>query len=65
MLRPPDEIAAVAEDALASIFGHLRSLTFASRRLASIRDLLLPKIVTGQIDVSQLDLDALTEAASE
>ena len=29
--------------------------------LASIRDLLLPKLVTGAIDVSQLDLDALLD----
>jgi type I restriction enzyme, S subunit len=32
-------------------------------RLASMRDLLLPKLVTGQIDVSALDLDALVEDA--
>ena len=30
-----------------------------TRRLAALRDLLLPKLVTGQIDVSSLDLDAL------
>ncbi|PWF24478.1 restriction endonuclease subunit S [Ancrocorticia populi] len=30
-------------------------------RLASIRDLLLPKLVTGKIDVSTLDLDALVK----
>lgn len=29
--------------------------------LANLRDLLLPKLVTGQIDVSSLDLDALPE----
>ncbi len=32
--------------------------------LAGLRNLLLPKLVTGQIDVSLLDLDALTEAAT-
>ena len=31
--------------------------------LASLRDLLLPKLVTGKIDVSTLDLDALVEDA--
>lgn len=30
--------------------------------LAKLRDLLLPKLVTGQLDVTRLDLDALTEA---
>ena len=32
-------------------------------RLAAMRDLLLPKLVTGQIDVSTLDLDVLIEGA--
>ena len=31
------------------------------RRLRAMRDLLLPRLVTGQIDVSSLDLDALVE----
>lgn len=30
-----------------------------SRKLAAIRDLLLPKLVTGEIDVSHLDLDSV------
>ena len=30
-----------------------------TRSLSALRDLLLPKLVTGQIDVSALDLDAL------
>ena len=30
-----------------------------NEKLAEVRDLLLPKLVTGQIDVSTLDLDAL------
>ena len=32
-----------------------------SRVLTSMRDFLLPKLLTGQIDVSSLDLDALVE----
>ena len=38
-------------------------LMFDSRRLAEMRDLLLPKLVTGQVDVSTLDLDGLLEGA--
>ena len=38
-------------------------LMFESRRLAEMRDLLLPKLVTGQFDVSTLDLDGLLEGA--
>ena len=37
------------------------SLSKQSDSLASLRDLLLPKLVTGKIDVSGLDLDALGE----
>jgi len=39
-------------------------LAHANAGLAGLRDLLLPKLVTGEIDVSDLDLDALVEAAS-
>lgn len=39
------------------------ALRAESERLASIRDLLLPKLVTGEIDVSLLDLDAVIEEA--
>lgn len=35
------------------------SLRQHSQRLGQLRELLLPKLVTGQIDVSQLDLDAV------
>ncbi len=39
--------------------GSVESLRQQLNQLASIRDLLLPKLVTGEIDVSQLDLDAV------
>jgi type I restriction enzyme S subunit len=64
MLRPTDALAQEANQVLASNFDLIGSLSFVNRRLASIRDLLLPKLVAGQINVSQLDLDALTEAAT-
>lgn len=38
------------------------SLQQGNRQLAALRDLLLPKLVTGAIDVSSLDLDALVGA---
>jgi type I restriction enzyme S subunit len=62
-LKPPrhlmDEFSAVAEILAteASLIGS------TSERLAVTRDLLLPKLVTGQIDVSSLDLDAAIEAS--
>ncbi|WP_457207196.1 hypothetical protein [Nocardioides sp. P5_C9_2] len=37
-------------------------LSLQSEKLAELRDLLLPRLVTGQIDVSTLDLDGLIES---
>lgn len=48
---------ALLEPSLAIVEG----LLDASERLESIRDLLLPKLLSGEIDVSSLDLDALVE----
>ena len=46
------------------LFDEWRQLQAAIAPLASLRNLLLPKLVTGQIDVSSLDLDALLERES-
>jgi len=59
----PRELAARADDVFTSHFGMIESLTFANRQLTAVRDLLLPRLVTGQIDVSSLDLDALVEGS--
>jgi len=62
-LQPPpgvlDEFQSVA-DSLASEGSALLS---QNERVSGMRNLLLPKLVTGQIDVSHLDLDALVEGA--
>ncbi len=41
-----------------------QKLADQTQPLAALRDLLLPKLIAGQIDVSRLDLDAMTEAAT-
>lgn len=60
---PPSEIARWFSESTHTLLAHAQGLMFQARQLSAIRDLLLPKLVTGQIDVSHLDLDALTEAA--
>ncbi len=55
-----DEYKAATESAEQTI-GRLEQ---SAERLAGIRDLLLPRLVTGEIDVSDLDLDALVEGAA-
>lgn len=38
--------------------------SLVNHALADMRDLLLPRLVTGQIDVCEVDLDALTESVA-
>jgi len=61
---PPSQMARRFSEKAHALLAHAQSLMFQARHLASLRDLLLPKLVTGQIDVSHLDLDAFTEAAT-
>lgn len=61
---PPDATLSVFEQTVASAMGSCAALASQSRTLAELRDLLLPKLVTGEVDVSQLDLDALLEESA-
>jgi type I restriction enzyme S subunit len=61
MVIAPGEVADAANAVLADNLRTIRALSESCQRLASLRDLLLPKLVTGQIDVSALNLDALIE----
>ncbi len=58
---PPPPLLEKATDVFASIEGEILRLTQSADRLAELRDLLLPRLVTGRIDVSELDLDALVD----
>lgn len=60
---PPSDLADRFEDIAGPLFDTAYQLNLQARDLSSLRDLLLPKLVTGQIDVSSLDLDALFEEA--
>ncbi|UPW12537.1 restriction endonuclease subunit S [Gordonia amicalis] len=59
VIVPPDVVADAANAVLADNLDMIRALTQGAQRLSSLRDLLLPKLVTSQIDVTALDLDAL------
>jgi type I restriction enzyme S subunit len=60
---PPLALVTEFERLAAPLFKTVRSLSVQATTLAAVRDLLLPKLVTGQIDVSSLDLDALVEGS--
>lgn len=61
---PPASLLEVWDTRVAGMFEAVEALRAQSTRLSAIRDLLLPKLVTGQIDVSTLDLDALVSTGS-
>lgn len=61
VLVPDSATLERATEMFGSFMGERRSLEQSNRRLAKLRDLLLPKLVTGQIDMSSLDLAALVE----
>lgn len=58
---PPRGLIEEWDIAALPIFDSMELLRLQSERLVGLRDLLLPRLVTGQIDVSSLDLDALEE----
>ena len=60
---PPGRLSAAFTRMARDQLGLAETLMFENRRLSELRDLLLPKLVTGQVDVSALDLDALVEGA--
>lgn len=64
VLVPDSTTLERATEIFGSLMDQRRCLEQSSRRLANLRDLLLPKLVTGQIDVSKLDLGALVSEAS-
>jgi len=61
LLWPPDHVRSDFMARLEPMIQMLDDLNDASDRLASIRNLLLPMLVSGRINVSSLDLDALVE----
>jgi type I restriction enzyme S subunit len=62
-LAPPRAVAEQFTGVVGPLVTSMMRLKQGADALASIRDLLLPKLVTGQIDVSDLDLDAVVERA--
>ena len=61
---PPDALDRAFDDAVSPMHRLGWRLRELSERLAAVRDLLLPKLVTGQIDVSKLDLEPLVDSVA-
>ncbi len=56
---PPTRLVQQFEGLAEPMIAEVSARSVQARSLVELRDLLLPKLVTGQIDVSTLDLDAL------
>lgn len=67
ILVPSQEVLAAFHDATNGMFLLKHNLQEKNRRLRSTRDLLLPKLISGQVDVEGLDIEtgeALTEEST-
>ena len=62
-LQPPDNLMGHFGGLSQVLAVQASAIAAQAERLVSVRDLLLPRLVTGRIDVSSLDLDALVEDA--
>jgi type I restriction enzyme S subunit len=60
---PPVHLGEAFSDVARRHLALAETLMFENRRLIAMRDLLLPKLVTGQVDVSTLYLDRVLEDA--
>lgn len=65
VLEPSEGVAKRFEEAVRSMLDERIQRTLQNRHLAATRDLLLPRLVTGRLDISDVDLGDLlpTEAA--
>ena len=57
LLKPTEILIADFEEIVEPIFSQLANLTLKNTNLRQTRDLLLPKLISGQLDVSTLDID--------
>ena len=57
LLTPTESVIGKFEEIVNLIFAELTNLTLKNANLRQARDLLLPKLISGEIDVSELDID--------
>jgi type I restriction enzyme S subunit len=58
MLRPPQTIVSIFEQHTRPIFANIEALTKKNVNLRQTRDLLLPKLISGALDVERLEIGA-------
>jgi type I restriction enzyme, S subunit len=58
---PPRDLQHRFQEIVGAVFRQVRTLTLATQKLRNITDLLLPRLMSGQIDVSTFDDEAMEE----
>ena len=61
LLTPPESVIGKFEEIVNLIFAELANLTAKNANLRQTRDLLLPKLISGEIDISELHIDTKGE----
>ena len=56
ILLPDEETRTKFVDISKSVFSEIEKIETKQQQLRAARDLLLPKLISGQIDVSELDI---------
>ncbi len=59
VIRPDDETLASFQEMVAPLFNLMESCQKENKQLAHLRDTLLPKLISGEIDISKVDLTQL------
>lgn len=62
VLKPPTALMEAFAERVSPLRARWHELVEQNRRLAATRDLLLPRLVTGRLDISDIDLGVLTPA---
>lgn len=65
VIRPDDETLASFQEMVAPLFNLMESCQKENKQLADLRDTLLPKLMSGEIDVSKVDFTQLNSHLEE
>ncbi|MBU4139938.1 MAG: hypothetical protein KJ729_08435 [Euryarchaeota archaeon] len=60
---PPDDIRRKYDSFVENLLAQLDNLTYKNTNLRRTRDLLLPKLISGEVDVEKLDINIPRDAA--
>jgi type I restriction enzyme S subunit len=56
VMVPPMNLILSFEEIVNPILGEIKNLTVKNGKLRTTRDILLPKLISGELDVSELDI---------